>query len=67
MLKPERLMIDPPEGWRYGFPKALPPEHRHRTMEWLVEEGYPAEVITKYGLHFYCRVWNEPEGEDEKD
>ena len=50
-----RLMIDPPEGWRYGFPKPIPREHQHRTLEWLVEAGYPKELITERG--FVCRYW----------
>lgn len=49
------LMIDPPEGWRYGFPKPIPKAHRHRTLEWLVDEGYPKELISERG--FVCRYW----------
>lgn len=60
-LKPENVMIDPPEGWRYGFPKMIPAEHQNRTLEWLVEQGYPQKMIDSMGDHFYCRYWNEPE------
>lgn len=60
-LKPENLFIDPPEGWRYGFPKIIPAEHQSRTLEWLVEQGYPAKLIADHGLHFYCRYWNGEE------
>lgn len=60
-LKPENLMIDPPEGWRYGFPKMIPKEHQNRTLEWLVEQGYPQKMIDSMGDHFYCRYWNEPD------
>lgn len=63
--KTERLMIDPPSGWAYGFPKVIPPEHQGRINEWLVEQGYPQSIIDKMGDYFYCRYWNEPEGEDE--
>ena len=24
LAKPKRYMVDPPNGWRYGFPKMLP-------------------------------------------
>jgi len=64
-LDPKRLMIDPPEGWKYGFPKRIPPEHQSRTLQWLVEEGYPQHLIDKMGDHFYCRYWSEKEDEDE--
>jgi len=51
-------MIDPPGGWKYGFPKIIPPEHQSRTLTWLVEQGYPQAEIDKLGNHFYCRYWN---------
>lgn len=54
-LDPDHLMIDPPGGWRYGFPKRIPREHQSRTLEWLVEQGYPKELISPTG--FYCRYW----------
>jgi hypothetical protein len=59
-MKPDGLMIDPPEGWAYGFPKVIPKEHQTRTLEWLVEQGYPQKKIDAYGKHFYCRYWNIP-------
>lgn len=39
------MLIDPEQGWLYGFPKQAPsdfdsPEFNLR--EWLTEEGYPA-------------------------
>ena len=52
-------MIDPPGGWRYGFPKPLPKDvqRNNNTLEWLVKEGYPQEEIDKCGDHFYLRYW----------
>jgi hypothetical protein len=53
-------MIDPPSGWKYGFPKVLPTdvkEHQNRTLEWLVENGYPQEEIDACGKYFHCRYW----------
>jgi hypothetical protein len=54
-------MIDPPGGWRYGFPKALPKafETTEELNEWLISEGYPKKVIEEYGEHFYCRYWEQ--------
>lgn len=53
-----RLMIDPPNGWRYGFPKAIPHDEVRRTNEWLVENGYPQSEIDAYGTYFRCRYWS---------
>lgn len=61
MIKPENLYIDPPEGWKYGFPKIIPAEHQSRTMEWLVEQGYPQTLIDSFGDYFICRYWNGEE------
>lgn len=55
-------MIDPPEGWRYGFPKVIP-EDIGNVKEWLISKGYPKELIESYGKHFYCRYWQETEDE----
>lgn len=59
-------MIDPPSGWKYGFPKVLPKEATGRNLEWLVENGYPQEEIDKLKDHFYCRYW-ETEVEDDHE
>lgn len=56
-------MIDPPSGWRYGFPKPVPDDVKD-TIKWLVEQGYPQHEIDRCGNHFYCRQWYE-ETEDE--
>jgi hypothetical protein len=50
--------IDPPSGWKYGFPKVLP-ESVEDVMKWLVENGYPQYEIDRCGKHFYCRHWEE--------
>jgi hypothetical protein len=57
----EILMIDPPEGWKYGFPKKVPfTVTEEKTInEWLIEVGYPKERIEYYGMYFYCRMWYE--------
>ena len=55
-------MIDPDEGWRYGFPKMLPNELKGKDVtEWLIEKGYPREVIDKWKQselgYLPCRYW----------
>lgn len=52
-------MIDPPSGWKYGFPKQLPDPPPTETLKWLVENGYPQSEIDAYGNHFYVRYWTE--------
>lgn len=57
-------MVDPtPRGWMYGFPKALPESAIHGKgsdlfvrknfdlIEWLVNEGYPEELIGYWKLY----------------
>ena len=52
-------IIDPPSGWRYGFPRPLPngrevgPEET--LEEWLVSWGYPKEDAEWAAQH--CRYW----------
>ncbi len=46
----KKLIIDPPSGWRYGFPKEVSMEN------WLLECGYPEkdlELAMKYGRSWY--------------
>jgi hypothetical protein len=42
-------MIDPPEGWKYGFPKPVPLDvlgnNEETLTEWLLEQGYPENMI----------------------
>lgn len=55
-----KKMIDPPEGWRYGFPKEIPADVTD-TLSWLVEQGYPRSLIDRLGNSFFCRHWVEDE------
>jgi len=54
------MIIDPPSGWRYGFPKPIDFEElksNDKTLEtWLVENGYPEEHVEFAVKH--CRYWN---------
>jgi hypothetical protein len=51
-------MIDPPSGWKYGFPKEIP-EHVDDTTKWLLENGYPDYEVKKMGDYFFVRGWYE--------
>ena len=42
-------MIDPDEGWKYGFPKMLPNELKGKDVtKWLIEKGYPIEKLEEW-------------------
>lgn len=58
-----RKMIDPPEGWKYGFPKEIP-EHVDNTVCWLIQNGYPETKIKALGDSFFVRGWYEGEDDD---
>ena len=61
-------MVDPPSGWRYGFPKIVPAEVREKggsIIPWLVENGYPQREVAAHGDHFYCRYWEQEINEGE--
>ena len=55
-------IIDPPSGWKYGFPKPIPYDIKD-TNKWLVEQGYPQSIIDELGEYFYCRYWEQPDEE----
>jgi len=50
--------IDPPSGWRYGFPKELPDLRPDDIEAWLVEQGYPKWLLDD-GMGKYIRCWQE--------
>lgn len=49
------LIVDPPTGWKYGFPKPLDHDPKVETFEaWMLRNGYPQELIDQ-GMLKYCR------------
>lgn len=51
------MWIDPPSGWRYGFPKKIPLIQLKNATEWLIKNGYPSDEVIQYGDKFYYRLW----------
>jgi hypothetical protein len=51
-----RIIIDPPSGWKYGFPKPYDKEENETSEEWFIRNGYPKELIDQ-GMLNYCRSW----------
>jgi len=56
--------IDPPSGWKYGFPRVFDTEKDGDLYEWLTANGYPEKVRESYGEHFYIRQWLTDEEEE---
>lgn len=50
------LLIDPPSGWKYGFPRPYDKKDDQTLEEWLVEKGYPQSLIDQ-GMTRHCRYW----------
>jgi hypothetical protein len=48
-VKKTVVFIDPPSGWRYGFPKPAPENIRNMTQEqlheWFAANGYPQKEL----------------------
>ena len=57
-----KVWVDPPSGWKYGFPKLMP-VNKGATKEelhaWIIKNGYPRKEIESYGEHFYCQFSEE--------
>lgn len=52
------LIIDPPNGWKYGFPKPLSQDvlqDKERLTIWLMLQGYPEKEIPLAVK--YSRYW----------
>jgi hypothetical protein len=52
------LIIDPPSGWMYGFPKPVPDDilcDNALFRAWLVQQGYPAQDVELAVKH--SRYW----------
>lgn len=62
----DTLIVDPPSGWKYGFPKPVPDDRRHDIIAWLVEEGYPRRIIDEWTEgHFPVRCWYKESRDDQ--
>lgn len=60
----KKVWIDPPSGWRWGFPKVYDRLTDGEDMlAWMVTQGYPQTEIDRLGDHFYVRSWSADEQE----
>lgn len=53
------LIVDPPSGWKYGFPKACYAnlDKDEDMVNWLLKNGYPKEELDKEGKPYWLRSW----------
>lgn len=57
--KKELLLIDPPSGWKYGFPKAITQEQYKSITDlrqWCLDNGYPSSEAILYGNYFHIQI-----------
>lgn len=48
------IMVDPPSGWKYGFPKRMP-TGTEDVGQWLIDNNYPEDDVEFALAH--CRMW----------
>jgi hypothetical protein len=48
------VWVDPPSGWRYGFPKLYDREKYPNSIQWLLDNGYPQGMIDKFPDGLIC-------------
>ena len=49
-----KYWVDPPDGWRYGFPKVWDKQAEPDWEKWLVKNGFPAAEL---GNLAWVRMW----------
>jgi len=60
-IKSNKIWVDPPEGWKYGFPAIYDPDTDGQLSEWIVRKGYPLLTIKEYGDAWAVRCWSAEE------
>jgi hypothetical protein len=52
-----KIYVDPPEGWKYGFPKVCSEDDN--IVDFIIDSGYPEELID--ADNFPIRIWTAEE------
>jgi hypothetical protein len=55
----KKIYVDPPEGWKYGFPKVCS-EHDN-IIDFIIDSGYPEELVDE---NFTVRIWTKEEDDE---
>jgi hypothetical protein len=56
------IVIDPPSGWMYGFPKLVNEDilcDAKQLRAWLIEQGYPEKDVDFGMRHYRCWEYKE--------
>jgi len=56
-MQSNMMWVDPPEGWKYGFPAIYDPVNDGKMRDWIVRKGYPLLTIKAYGEQWMVRTW----------
>ena len=56
------MWVDPPSGWRYGFPKIYKKDRP--IQQWLIDNGYPEHDVEWASEHM--RWWPVEEGDEDE-
>ena len=56
-MQSNMMWVDPPEGWKYGFPAIYDPVNDGKMRDWIVRKGYPLLTIKEYGESWAVRCW----------
>ena len=56
-IKSNKIWVDPPEGWKFGFPAIYDPDADGQLSEWIISKGYPVQIIKEYGESWAIRCW----------
>jgi len=56
-MQSNMIWVDPPEGWKYGFPAIYDPNTDGQMSDWIVRKGYPLLTIKEYGESWAVRCW----------
>jgi len=56
-MQSNMMWVDPPEGWKYGFPAIYDPVNDGKMRDWIVRKGYPLLTINEYGEQWMVRTW----------
>jgi len=56
-MQSNMMWVDPPQGWKYGFPAIYDPVNDGKMRDWIVRKGYPLLTINEYGEQWMVRTW----------
>lgn len=62
-----KMWVDVPSGWVYGFPKLYNPEEDGELAEWVYNNGYPRDKEILYHRMWEATDQNRDEYNDRAD